>query len=68
MHRVGNGSCTKLTWPHFQKLVRGIDDTTPTNVVGQAKAQLSEKAVRAIKRLSGVPMPDFQSAFRGGRM
>ena len=28
------------------------------------KAQLGPKAVRAIKRLSEIPMPDVQSAFR----
>jgi hypothetical protein len=32
----------------------------------QKEAELTPKAIRAIKRLAVIPMPDVQSAFRRG--
>jgi len=43
-------------------------DRTLTEAERQNKAQLGKKAIKAIKRLSTVPMPDFQSTFLGRRM
>jgi hypothetical protein len=53
-------------WLDFQKLVCD-DEAELTEDEKQYRMNLGEKAVKAIKRLSAVPMPDLQSAFLGSR-
>lgn len=58
---------SSLTNLHPQQKLATLDekDEPLTDKQKQARTRLGEKAIRAITRLSAIPMPDLQSAFFG---
>ncbi|KAH9984551.1 hypothetical protein F4779DRAFT_612288 [Xylariaceae sp. FL0662B] len=57
---------TMLRLWHTDRTLVCIEENRLTEHGKESKSQIGEKASRAIRRLSAIPMPDFQSAFLSG--